>query len=176
MYFTSKPSLFHRHLHITCCTEPCNCILFHLTSIDKPPRQSYKAAHRFLGCAVTHLSSWLAAPFQRSLKSALHLSTERCVPFPHLQAHLEMTHSHSASLFLWQGQTSTVWLWYSIFFSFFKACLKELVIVKRKNYYLNLVLMAGAGMQKHRAVASVMFFCTKVHFTVQQVAENLIQN
>lgn len=72
----------------------------------------------------------------------------------------DVTHSHSASLFLWQGQTSTVWLWYSIFFSFFNVCLKELVIVKRKNYYLNLVLIAGAGMQKHRAIASVIFLHT----------------
>lgn len=156
--------------------KPCNCILFHLTSIDKPPRQSDKAAHRFLGCAVTRLSSWLASPFQRSLKSALHLSTERCVTFPHWQAHLEtwripilhLCFHDKARHLLYDSSIL-------FFFSFFNACLQGLVIVKRKNYYLSLVLMAGTGEAETWRSCFCNFFA-HMCFTVQQVVEDLNQN
>lgn len=79
---------------------------------------------------------------------------ERCGTFPHLQAHLEIWRipilrpcfhdkdehflHHSGAGLVFVG---FFWFWGVFFFS---ACLYELVIVKRKNDYLNLVVVAEA--------------------------------
>lgn len=69
-------------------------------------------------------SPQLAAPFPKKRKICIP-------PFNRKVCHVssfagtprDLTHSHSASLFPWQGQTPTVWLWYLIFFFFFLQCM-----------------------------------------------------
>lgn len=116
---------------------------------------------------TTHLSSSLVASFQRSLKSAIHFSTKRCGMFPHLQAHLRRIpiphpcfHGRDEHFLHCSGTDF-----------FFNTCLQELVIVRRKNDYLNRVLVAGTEKaEKHRGCFCMGFlFC----FTVMQVDRRL---